>query len=249
MPFGHRPLLDFPIAPLKVLVDDGGHLFCSSPAATISALAGAPSRAQIVCLGPHGSTIERTGNTIKAGRNPFKRVAAVRRPNGGDRPERKAPRGGAVTETRPREGRDCTLQRSVPVVHRAAGPGSRLNVPVAVRRPSGRQGQTSWRCYSGSVSRRARRAISASRSRMTFASVRLRSTAFGPRKTAGHLMPGHRPVACSIFALTTRKPFCLRAAANSAALICGTGIGSLKRTIRPACRRRAADVSRPSVRW
>jgi hypothetical protein len=77
---------------------------------------------------------------------------------------------------------------------------------------------------------------------MTFASVRLRSTAFGPRKTAGHLMPGHRPVASSIFALMTRKPFCLRAAGNSAALICGTGIGSLKRTIGPAYRRRAADV-------
>jgi hypothetical protein len=57
-------------------------------------------------------------------------------------------------------------------------------------------------------------------------------TAFGPRKTAGHLMPGHRPVASSILALTTRNPFCLRAAANSAALVCGTGIVSLKRTMR-----------------
>jgi hypothetical protein len=65
------------------------------------------------------------------------------------------------------------------------------------------------------------RAISASRSFRTFASVRLRSTVF-PLRTADHLTPGHWPVASSIFALTTRKPFVLSAAANSAAVICGT---------------------------
>jgi hypothetical protein len=64
-------------------------------------------------------------------------------------------------------------------------------------------------------------AISASRSFRTFASVRLRSTVF-PLRTADHLMPGHWPVASSIFALMTRKPFVLSAAANSAAVICGT---------------------------
>jgi hypothetical protein len=66
----------------------------------------------------------------------------------------------------------------------------------------------------------ALRATSASRSCRTFASVRLRSTA-APLSTADHLMPGHWPVASSIFARTTRKPCVLSAAANSAADICG----------------------------
>jgi hypothetical protein len=56
---------------------------------------------------------------------------------------------------------------------------------------------------------------------MTFASVRLRSTAL-PLKTAVQLAPGHRPVASSILIPTTRKPLALSAAANSAAVICGT---------------------------
>jgi hypothetical protein len=45
------------------------------------------------------------------------------------------------------------------------------------------------RCYSYPVFGGARRAISASRSRTTFASVRLRSTTLRPRRTAGHLNP------------------------------------------------------------
>src|SRR5271155_977065 len=64
------------------------------------------------------------------------------------------------------------------------------------------------------------RAISASRSRRTFASVRLRSIDV-PLRMAGQRTPGHCPVVSSIFALTTRNPLVLSAAANSAAVIWG----------------------------
>jgi hypothetical protein len=50
---------------------------------------------------------------------------------------------------------------------------------------------------------------------------------YSPLRTADRLMPGHGPVVSSIFALTTRKPFVLSAAANSAAVMCGCATASV----------------------
>jgi hypothetical protein len=49
----------------------------------------------------------------------------------------------------------------------------------------------------------------------------MESIAVRPRRTTDQLTPGHLPVASSILARTTRKPWRLSAALNSADDICG----------------------------
>jgi hypothetical protein len=82
------------------------------------------------------------------------------------------------------------------------------------------------RLYAGRSPVAARRAISASRSRIAFAIVRGRSITPRPRNEGVVTNPGHRPLTSTMRACWTPKPASRSAALNSAAVRTGGGCGS-----------------------